>query len=260
MIRTRDFFLYTLVLLFLCIGISATLVRQWNTGGMQYLIPDSFVSGQTDQSVILQADDDSDKTSVIDSLKKKIASGAGFYESLDSLDTIPVATTSPVEDTQPLSHNQVQVACMGNDNSHLLAEWPLSGLSLEVVEGARLVEATIQSSVATGTSAEVYTLVALPIGQPMAGYSTCSTPIVGVTPLGRPLKNGDAAYYQSAAANSLIGYAFDGLPIYGAVADEASLDVCGGQLTANGYAYHVRSGKPNLVDCFVASPQTVKLP
>lgn len=65
---------------------------------------------------------------------------------------------------------------------------------------------------------------------------------------------------ESVASDTLLGYAMDGFPIYGPLADASPLDPCNGMTDANGnYRYHVRTVDQvdqNLDYCNGSDPET----
>lgn len=135
------------------------------------------------------------------------------------------------------------------------AAWP-SRVSVLEREGARVVvNDDAVPAPAAGTVTAPLTLMQFALVPPLRSEPACLTSgYVGVTADGRLIHNNDVILYQTYGANTLVGYAFDGNPIYGSV-DGSSLDSCGGQKTANGYQYNLRSGENFILGCFMSEPQ-----
>ena len=139
------------------------------------------------------------------------------------------------------------------------AAWP-SGVEVVEREGARLVVTNAEPIVsASGTVPSLpTTLMQFPVRPAPRSEPACLTNgYVGVTEDGRLIHNNDVILYQAYGPDVMIGYPFDGNPIYGAVADSAKLDGCGGVATPTGYQYHVRPQESFILGCFVSEPQHV---
>ena len=141
------------------------------------------------------------------------------------------------------------------------AAWP-SGVEVVEREGARLVVTNAEPIVsASGTVPSLpTTLMQFPVRPAPRSEPACLTNgYVGVTEDGRLIHNNDVILYQAYGPDVMIGYAFDGNPIYGAVSDGSVLDSCGGLKTATGYRYNLRSDENFILSCFMSQPQHVQL-
>jgi hypothetical protein len=67
------------------------------------------------------------------------------------------------------------------------------------------------------------------------------------------IRNDEVNLYGLFSANTVVGYALDGFPIYGAAADRTT-DQCGGAVGDSGYGYMINSERDFIVACFRARP------
>ncbi len=140
--------------------------------------------------------------------------------------------------------------------AQLAANWPKE-VSVVEREGARVVvEQKPAIQTASGTVAQPpVTLLQFPVRPVLRTEPSCLTSgYIGVTKDGRLIHNNDVILYKGYAATTLVGYAFDGNPIYGP-AENTELDTCGGQTTATGYQYNLRSNENFILGCFMSEPQ-----
>lgn len=139
--------------------------------------------------------------------------------------------------------------------SQFVASWPSTGVSVENREGALVVLLTPEpTTVGTTTvTAPPRPLMQFAVNPPKRTEPACLTHgFVGVTPEGRLIHTNDVVLYQDRGSNELIGYAFDGNPIYGPTTEAA--DSCGGVDTGV-YRYHVSTERDFIIGCFVSEPQ-----
>lgn len=126
--------------------------------------------------------------------------------------------------------------------------WSASGLSFEVVEGARLL---LRESVAE-TSSEV--ILQLPLFTSPFGGSTClSTDVAGIALDGSLIRNSDYKVYSIFGNQTLVGYALDGFPIYGLDKNSAT-DSCGGTIVDGQYRYYLNANREGVIGCFSGTP------
>lgn len=142
--------------------------------------------------------------------------------------------------------------------------WP-SGVQLEEREGVRLVidpalVPNIDSTTATGTIPHVATpdgvIAQLPVPRQPTGQSSCvGMDVVGIAMDGSLIRNDDYQAYGLFGADTIVGYALDGFPIYGR--NEAALvDQCAGGIGAHGYGYILQSERSSILNCYSGRPTT----
>jgi hypothetical protein len=140
--------------------------------------------------------------------------------------------------------------------------WIPAGLSIEVVEGARLVtrqrppSASVSASGTLALAPDRVVLLQLPIRlSPSATPSCLPSDVVGIATDGSLIRNGEGGLYGVFGAETLIGYALDGFPIYGM--HDIRGDICGGAVVAGQYRYHLSSTRDTILNCFSAPPISV---
>lgn len=74
---------------------------------------------------------------------------------------------------------------------------------------------------------------------------------IGHTTDGVPLMSEDLWRYVGFSENDQVGVALNDYPIYGARADDGTLDICGGIDEGLGYRYYIQPGKEIAEGCFV---------
>ena len=141
------------------------------------------------------------------------------------------------------------------------SSWPNKNVSVVEREGARVVLESLPVETASGTVESLpRTLMQFPLSPKLRSEPTCLTNgYVGFTNEGRLIHNNDVVLYKSYSENDLVGYAFDGNPIYGTALDGSRLDICGGQKTSAGYRYSLRADEKFILGCFVSEPQQTVL-
>lgn len=267
MIRTRDFILYCVILVFLLMGAIYT--------GFMSLDSDpriSKVAFDADTTTTLTAyteETEDSFTERITSLRAKLSSGEGVIESappvftsVDQLRAQEAASSAAAVATSSVGTREVQY-CGAPIVPAILATWPTI-TNVQTVEGEAVfyTEATTEVAVGTTTSTVVETVAAftLPIRSIRTGFDSCLPDIlIGATTAGGPLLNTSVTRYSSVSAATQIGYIRDGFPLYGPVPDETLLDSCGGQMVNGAYQYHVRPSEPMLIACYAGIPATISL-
>lgn len=248
MIRTRNF-----TLIGIALGVLGVLTVLFvsHTSGDAAVSVGTAISGT--QGRIVEATEPvatvDDRTSFIARLRNEVAERLGEF----SVATASVAATpdmSVATETASVSVSRTVMWCDATIlESDFLAQWPVTGVAVQTNGFATIVSVTNPD---TGTVAPLLQFPAHParLGQP-----ACLThAYIGVTPEGRLIHNNDVILYQGYGAGQLVGYAFDGNPIYG-TSEATEFDVCGGVSTASGYAYHVRPEESFILGCFVSASQ-----
>lgn len=269
MIRTRDFLLYVVVLLFLLVGIGFTVAIQ--------------SSGNTDNTLSAQVaklNADSidpevygngnvlNREANLQKLREKIAEGEGkiaegepVLYSVDSPSGTPQTQVSENLDALPERTEREPRYCPNvRDDILLSANWPAESVTIELVEGARLVRAEVEEMQQVGSSTAATTtskvLLQLPVSpQRVFGNSCIDSEVIGVALDGSLIHNDETWRFRSASHESVIGYARDGFPIYGQGVDESLLDSCGGYDSGVGYRYHLREGELFVLGCYAGVPR-----
>lgn len=257
MVRTRDFFLYAGVLIFLLLGIATTILTdQWRAAPIVEETVD-LEPGSEPGAIVSINDDTQLRQANLERLKQKLA------EEDDDLPEVILTTVDEDPSVEEVGESGASVVgaieWCGPLSQSSLPEWPKGKVSVGIVEGVRVVSYDSVSFTQIGSSTEAATstktLLQLPVLNGQAAEPSCLDSLaVGVTKDGGLLLNSSASLYQSAGEYFLIGYARDGFPIYGLSPNESELDNCGGRMTAAGYQYHIRSGSFEVLNCFSGIP------
>ena len=269
MIRTRDFLLYLVVLVFLLLVITFT-VKSYPKG-----ISNSADSKSAPQFLVgskLQTDsnfEQLDRDKNLTNLRAKLAQGTELNDVpkpiLTSIDT-PTSTLVDATDNDEeiLDENKrIQKFCSAIlSHEDVLANWNAKQASLSVQGERRLLIGKESKIVTVGsTTSEVLVdqvYLDLPV-KPFRGLSAncLDSDVIGVTLEGTLIKNSDTWKFRNFSSDKLLGYAKDGIPIYGQGIDEAVLDSCGGYDNGFEYRYYLREKELFMLACFAADPQPI---
>jgi hypothetical protein len=86
---------------------------------------------------------------------------------------------------------------------------------------------------------------------------TClASDVIGIATDGSLIRNNEVGLYGIFGADTLIGYALDGFPIYGA--GVGAVDACGGVVVSGVYRYQIQLKNETIINCFAGTP--VSLP
>lgn len=246
MIRTRDFILFALVVVFLLVSISSALVR--DSGRVAGMVVD-FVSPSQQPPVVTSTDTSlqPDRAGTIARLKEKIAGSALLSSATPSV--TPTKAPDPTTEDEVAEPTVEAVAtlqkCAGaSDGLRIASLWPTETVAVAVGEGARVVTAT--------TTFGQQTLLQLPLTPTVVGPHCLDSEVIGVTVGGSLIFNTDAIVYDTTSEATLIGYARDGFPIYGR--STAATDSCGGYQHPAGYRYVLSADRPYMLGCFIGQP------
>ena len=269
MIRSRDIILFLLVLWFLLLAIMGTVWQDTSPREIEGIateewIPQSASTSETKyQAVVSATATELSHTATIARLQEKIAAGNVISNPTPSVER-PAAATA--DTTTEIVGTSVQRCTYADDTLGYISRWPVLTIQSELREGAHLYYTdtevstdTPSATTSTSTTSEVVrkTWLQLPqFPQPLPTPSCLPSEMIGVHTNGTLLFNHDAASYRNLDADTLIGYARDGYPIYGRY--EGELDACGGYQHPTGYRYAVHSTADTFLQCFTASPQSIQ--
>ncbi len=266
MIRTRDAFIFLVVVLGLGVAILLHVLLTRDT-----FLKTANLLLQSDTTIVSEFTVDTvkvekNRSDTISRLRSLIARGETTITpspSVESEVAIPaqVSTSTESEDAATL------LACGGDDSATVKAMWP-AGVTVSVRKGDRVAEvgvskqlpilvATTSSTTAQETTTETKQLL-VTRAFPVKGGAPICVPgsVVGVTASGGLITN-DASFYGEYGSESLIGYARDGFPVYGFY--EGEVDVCGGYQHTNGYRYTLTKERDSILNCFYGTPSSFTL-
>ena len=267
MIRTRDLVLFVLVRIFLSMAISITVLVDGRSEqnhslwlGIANITPANFEVEVPEVALM-------DRQSNLERLREKLSHDESRITPdpdtfIGSEEVIKDEAKSPAVATETMP---VSKCLYPDDVVSKLAAWPLRGVTVSVQGGTRLVSVsevvaipTLPSEIATTTQQTetiVTTLLQLPLSPQKNIVASClPSEIIGVTSGGFLLFNNDGMVWRNTNADTFIGYARDGFPIYGVYTGVT--DECGGYDHPTGYRYSISLEHQYMLGCFSATPQS----
>lgn len=262
MVRTRDFLLFVVVFIFILSGIAFTVSTDLRK---ERTVTDTAPQLAASEGVSLSASTEStdiDRASNLAALREKILRGEGeVIAGAPVFTSVDTPSSTPIEGEHVSGNESGRVAqyCPSKVYSATALLWNLGQATLVEAEGARLVHFTKRSQITQGTSTiattTTRTALQLPTRPVVSGVASClDSEFVGVALDGSLINNNESWRYRNYAAESVIGYARDGFPIYGQGVNEEELDACGGYADTAGYRYHIRADEPFVIGCYSGTP------
>ena len=217
--------------------------------------------GNEEQTATVPSDESDSKIDRQNDLSKKIA----------KLGNTIIAAATPEETVEPTpqeeeSAGDTLATAPDEENEHRCgnyhnggAGWSASGLRIDEVEGGRLIYREVAGEPLASTSEPVVTkdiVLQLPIRSTRLANNSCiSTDVIGIAKDGSLIRNTEASVYQVFGPDTLVGYALDGFPIYGA--SSLSTDECGGTLVNGQYRYQISTARDRIINCYAGAPVTI---
>jgi hypothetical protein len=256
MFRTRDYALILATITFLVVGITTTVLTKGGLPGMGGMSATVFESSPEVESyeTIVPEDAPLAREDRIKSLREKIARlGLGDEEPAPVAE---VATALP-EVSEEEADNITEQKC--SYYGAYAGGWNPRGLIIEEAEGARLVYREVEGE-AVGSSTVPVTqkeiVVQLPLrSAPMPSSHCIPSDVIGIATDGSLIRNSEVGVYSVFGAGTLVGYALDGFPIYGA--SSGASDICGGSVVAGQYRYHINTERDTILACFGGVPASL---
>jgi hypothetical protein len=250
--RTRD---YTLMLgtigaLLLAIG-AVVVVGVAGHFSQRAAVFVATADGDTKYSAELSSPETISREDRLKMMKEKIASMS---------DQIIAAAPEPASPETPVvpeaADGVVAVEQRCGTYHHGGAGWDASGLSIDEVEGARLVYREVTGSALASTTEATISrdvVLQLPLASIPASHQSCiASDVIGVAKGGSLIRNNEVGVYRVFGPDTLIGYALDGFPIYGMA--DSKTDVCGGKMVAGQYRYQLSTKRDTIINCYAGSP------
>lgn len=263
MFRTRDFVLIFVTVVFLVSAIGATLWHKNIATDVRSTDIKLVEETSADHMAVVDSPESFSRQERLENMRKKIADGQGMVFTAPAADETPaiVEEELSVED-EIESVIGAEMKCPGY--VEYTAPWSATGVNIESVEWARVVfrevvtePVTDQTATATSevlpskTDREV--LLQLPTQPVNLSQPACiPSDVVGIAQDGSLIRNSESELYGVFGADTLIGYAIDGFPIYGT--SDIQTDACGGIITTEGYRYFISSERDEILGCFRAAP------
>jgi hypothetical protein len=195
----------------------------------------------------------------VSELRDKIAGRSLADNSVESEVETTEATTTDSETSSEEEPDEVAVLSERRCSLYQPAGslWDARGVKMQISEGARVFyrNGTATASVGSSTTPTREVLAELPLRKSASGSYCIPTDVIGITENGFLIKNSDVALFASYGGGALIGYALDGLPIYGA--SDVKTDQCGGAVVSGQYRYVLDSNRETLIACYAATPVAI---
>ena len=259
MIRTRDFFLFLLVLGFLIVAIVVTLV--WSAqlrGGQGDSVVQFTATTATYTAAVAPMADTKDER--LAALRKKLAEDT----SINAPDT-PTEPENP--DTASSSAATEEIPVLTTKDTVQLCTAAYTAKSIpglngqqqyEEREGQRMfftmVSALDLATTTPGAPAEKQIVFTLPLRlAPLLTTSCIKDDIVAVSQTGMVIRNTEYAIYRGNGESTLIGYTLDGFPLYGRT-NSITTDACGGAIVDGSYRYYLSAERDAVLGCFAGIP------
>lgn len=258
MIKTRNF------------AVAMTTIAVAAIGGVSvYAVPDILLGSQaagvafssdtpeTFSASIPPVETDS-REDALAAMRKKIAERGGVFAAADTTEVAVTVEAPTPEDvpTDTAADDKGERRCSAYQPTSIA--WNSAGVTIEAVEGARLVYKEGAPTMVGSTSVPTRnTLAQLPLRSTPRGTATCiGSDVIGISVNGALMRNTEVLAYAGFGAGAPVGYALDGFPIYSG-AHTGTVDVCGGALVSGQYRYFVSSGQKTIINCYSGSPITL---
>lgn len=252
--RTRDFALFLLTVAFLVVGITSTVHRDLvvENNLASVAAADDNSSEVIFKATVPETEADA-RPSRLAALREKIADLV-----LSPVPEEEVPEVAVTEEEEETTTPGAVLLCSGYKEQFV--SWQPQGLKFEVVEGARLVYR--EGAPVSQVNELGETIVGLPTRTiltqlPLRSFpsptKTClSSDIVGIALDGSLIRNAEYSIYAIFGEDTLVGYALDGFPIYGATAGKT--DSCGGSAVSGNYRYYLSTEREGVLGCFSGDP------
>ena len=262
MFRTRDFVLVSTTVAFLLMAIGVTLFRQWQ--GVGDTSPELLAVVVQDDTYTAESIDMNQfsRAEKLQMMREKIAASSQL--SITAPEPMEVVDEVLSGEENQLVEGDVAAVQLCPGYTTLAKRWSPVDVMIEEVEGARLVYRSLapapvvpqpkaSSSVMVAAEPQREILAQLPVRNFPAPNSSCiASDVIGIATDGSLIRNNEARVYGIFDSNTLVGWALDGFPIYGA--SRTPTDACGGVMAVDGYRYQISSDRETIINCFSAAP------
>jgi hypothetical protein len=245
MFRTRDFILLFSAIMFLVMAIGTTLINQ---GSVASQPPPFEIQAESDVEYVatVAVGNSTSRSERVAQMRSKISQQALILEPVLVEETEEDSTDSDTSTTtDELAAAEVVICPLYRPYVNF---WDARDLQLVEREGARVLTRGEISSISVPELVLQLPIKTLPSGNP----SCLSSDVVGIANDGSLIRNDEVGLYSIFGSETLLGYALDGFPIYGAGIE--TTDTCGGVMAASGYRYELSAQRSTIINCFAAAP------
>lgn len=267
MIRTRDFLLFLLTAGFLLVGIFSLVAEdirpEWvQTASVSLGVPSALDTETVYSAAVPTPAVIANREARLTAMREQVAGAVVLPEPPAGNETSVLSQTD-----QEVASSAVEIVTgpqYCSDVNNFSGAWEARGLIFEVVEGVRLVyrEVDVPTAILIPETESFETVITttrevllqLPLRtRPVSIKSCLPYDVIGLALDGSLIRNSEHGLYSIFGAETLVGYALDGFPIYGLNSD-LPLDECGGTTQAGEYSYYLGSKKDNILSCFSGIP------
>lgn len=217
--------------------------------------------GDDSQSAVVATTEAPNRESRLEALRNKIAQ-SGVVADTSS----PTSEEPAPEDTSEPTDTPAAGTVADEENEQRCgnyhqggAGWDSRGLLIDEVEGGRLIYREVPGDPLASTSEPVVNkdiVLQLPVRSvPSPTHSCIASDVIGIAKDGSLIRNTEVGVYRVFGQETLVGYALDGFPIYGA--SNITTDDCGGRMVAGQYRYQLSTNRERILNCFASSAVTI---
>lgn len=250
MIRTRDYFLWLLVVAFAVITTGHILIKQFVDSGDELPPQPEFVTTTSTQGAVVSNQDDMmSRAERLALLRQKILVGGEIISAKPESEAVAEAETDEDKD---IPESAGEIRC--SNYQKVTSAWQSHGVVNEFREGARVYYRLTTTAPVASSSSSVATVTEEIVAQLPAPFSipknqNCiASDVIGIATNGALIKNSDIEFYKIFSASTLVGYALDGYPVYGS--GTGVRDACGGVVVNNQYRYQISSEAKTIINCY----------
>ncbi len=259
MFRTRDYAVMLSLIGFLMVAIVFTARDSlpFNLGGSQGAAVFNTHDEEPNYSATVAEDGKLSREERIAQLKKAIAGRDTIFATRE---TTPEVVEEVPEVPEPTEDEEAKENRCGGYLAYS-GSWSASGLIIEEVEGARLVyrpgkEVAPSASSTTPAPPSREIVAQLPVrSAPLSSQSCITMDVIGIAKDGSLIRNNEIGMYMVFGAETLVGYALDGFPIYGRSSEKT--DICGGVMVGGQYRYQLTDERETMINCYAGTPVSI---
>lgn len=255
MFRTKDFVLLLVTVAFLLVAIVYTVSKNHSssTNSSNPLLAGAPEIVSTSAVITSPEEKNLSRTERLERLRNQIANSELVTISNPEPDS-DIGDDVVVSDESNLVTGPV--FCPNYDPSYA-PYWPVGQIKTHEAEGVRqyFVTETVQNGTTSSSTLERNILLTLPQQFIPTGSERCLPfEVVGVALDGSLIRNNEVQLYSIFSNETMIGYALDGFPIYGASAKP--VDACGGRIELGQYRYELSSDRQTILNCYRGANQS----
>lgn len=253
LLSTRNFLLYLVLVGVLVVGVTTTVLVKRSPQEATVIMGAQSETEPTYEAEAVVPE----KLNRVERLASMRAKIAALGDSIFSAPEPEVAVEAPAVAEDEEAPRTEPLLCSSYQPD--TRSWNPGPVTFTVVEGARLVtrEVAVATTTASGTpltTMETQVVLQLPLRSAPLDTADClPTDVVGIAKDGSLIRNDEVKLYTVFGADTLVGYALDGFPMYG-TGSGASLDECGGTSTLGQYRYYLDAKRTHILNCFAGEP------